>query len=197
MNRNFSFLVVLFTLIGSSVFAQKTRFSNRPFRKPAYEFVKFEDVVKRYFGKEVHRVDPVEGIYSVSCVITRKSRNIFTGKERIKVIGRKDNYARVAIFRDWPGSRRDYLEVSLSYRNSTQYPVVGEFEDLGTGNSFLYNHIEPDNSKLVYSVISESSELLEGEYSKSKGRKTITWKLSYLKIYPRDTGSTPITSLER
>ena len=44
-------------------------------------------------------------------------------------------------------------------------------------------HIEPDGERLSFSML-ESDGLLEAEYSKSERRSIITYRLSYLKIYP-------------
>jgi hypothetical protein len=157
-------------------------------KRMAYEEVDFEDLVKRYFGKE--RSDATEGIYSVSCVITQRNKRFLSKRERIRVMERKDNYARVAIIKDWPGSNRDYIEVSLSYRDAKKYPIVGELNLLSQGEGFIYKHIEPDGSPLSFSMVSESVEMLEAEYSDMEKRKTITYRLSYLKIFPKSSDLT-------
>lgn len=151
--------------------------------KGIYEEVDFEDLIRRYFGKESR--DPIEGIYSVSCVITKRSKRLLSKREKIRVIDRRDNYARIAIIKDWPGSKRDYLEVSLSFRDAHRYPIVGEFQEVAEGRSFIYRHFEPDRSSFDFSMISESVELLEAEFSDMHRRKTITYKLSYLKLFPK------------
>lgn len=148
-----------------------------------YEEVDFEDLIRRYMGKE--KSDPLEGIYSVSCVITKTSKRFLSKRDRVKVVARKDNYARVAILRDWPGSKRDFIEVTLSYRDAKKYPIVGELMELSEGRGFIYRHFEPDGSNLDFSMLTSSVELLEGEFSEMHRRKTITYKLSYLKLFPK------------
>ncbi len=148
-----------------------------------YEEVDFEDLIRRYMGKE--KSDPLEGIYSVSCVITKTSKRFLSKRDKVRVVARKDNYARVAILRDWPGSTRDFIEVTLSYRDAKKYPIVGELQELSGGRGFIYRHIEPDGSDLDFSMLPASLELLEGEFSEMKRRKTITYKLSYLKLFPK------------
>ena len=173
-------VLCLFCIVFSSASSQE---KEKVKIKGVYEEVDFEDLIRRYFGKD--RSDPMEGIYSVSCVITRRNKRFLSKKERIRVVERKDNYARVAVLKDWPGSKRDYIEVSLSYRDAKKYPIVGEFQEVGGGRSFIYRHLEPDGSSFDFSMISESLELLEAEFSEMHRRKTITYKLSYLKIYPK------------
>jgi hypothetical protein len=155
-------------------------------KKMQYEEVSFEDMIRRYFGKEIGPFNELEGIYSVSCVIIKTSQNFLTGHENKRIVARKDNYARVAIMKDWPGSKREFIEVSLSYREANRYPVVGEFSSIVDGGGLLYKHIEPDGNTLPFSMLVDHDDLIEGEYAYMKGRKTITYKLSYLKIFPRE-----------
>jgi hypothetical protein len=154
-----------------------------------YEEVDFEDLVHRYVGKESGH--PLEGIYSVSCVITKRNKKLLSKAERIRIVERKDNYGRVAIIKDWPGSSKDFIEVSLSYRDAKRYPIVGHLSFLADSEGMIYKHIEPDGTTITFSMLSESIELLEAEYSDMQKRKTITYRLSYLKIYPK-TGNTTV-----
>lgn len=179
-------LIILFFCLAELSLAQGSFLRHRK-KKMQYEEVSFEDMMRRYFGKEIGPFNDLEGIYSVSCVIVKSSRNFFTGFENKKIVARRDNYARVAILKDWPGSKREFIEVSLSYREANHYPVVGEFSSIVEGGGLLYKHIEPDATTLSFSMIVDHDDLIEGEYAYMKGRKTITYKLSYLKIYPRDT----------
>lgn len=179
--------ILTFALIFSFLLplsAQEKRILNVPVKKKfQYEEVDFEDMMKRYFMKESGHY--VEGIYSVSCVITKTNKVFLSSRERTRTIERKDNYARVAVLKDHPGAKRDFIEVSLSYRDAKKYPVMGTLNSISEGPGFIYQHIEPDGSVISFSMVSESPELLEGLFSKMTRRKTITYKLSYLKIYPK------------
>lgn len=161
---------------------------SRKQKKIVYQEVSFEDMIRRYFGKE--KSTPFEGIYSVSCGITTRKKRFLSNRERIKVVERKDNYARVAIMKDWPESSRDYVEITLSYRDARRYPIVGEFSILSEGKGLIYKHIEPDGTPISFSMMRESDEMLEAEYSVIEGRKTITYRLSYLKVYPKTSALT-------
>lgn len=185
--RNKALFLLLPILIASYVSEAQSK-PNRKGRRMAYEEVDFEDMIKRYFGKE--RSDAMEGIYSISCVITTRNKRFLSKRERIRVVERKDNYARAAIIKDWPASGRDYIEVSLSYRDAKKYPIVGELNLLSQGEGFIYKHIEPDGSPLSFSMVSESIEMLEAEYSYMEKRKTVTYRLSYLKIFPKSSDLT-------
>jgi hypothetical protein len=161
-------------------------------KKTVYEEVDLENVMKRYFGKAFGY--SIEGIYSVSCVITKRNKKFLSKAERIRIVGREDNYAKVAIMKDWPASNRDFIEVSLSYKKANHFPIMGELDIMAQGAGYIYTHIEPDGERLAFSML-ESEGLLEAEYSHIEKRKTITYKLSYLKIYP--TLSDDVTLNER
>ena len=66
-------------------------------KKTVYEEVDLENVMKRYFGKSFGY--SIEGIYSVSCVITKRNKRLLSKSERIRVVARQDNYAKVAIMK--------------------------------------------------------------------------------------------------
>jgi hypothetical protein len=176
-------LLLLGITLALPAFGQREKKGMLPtaLRKPVYEEVNIEDVMKRYFEKSL--TYPVEGIYSVSCVVTRRSRKFLSGREKVRVVARQDNYAKVAIMKDWPATGRDFIEVSLSYSKANAFPIMGELDVTAEGRSYLYTHIEPDGERMKFSML-QSEGILEAEFSKIVRRKIITWQLSYLKIYP-------------
>ena len=182
-----SCLLVCMLLLGSwfSYAQEKKLYGKMRGKKVNYEEVDLEEMIKRYFGKSPTSLNSIEGIYSVSAVITKTSRPFLANQDRTKVIDRKDNYARVAILKDWPESKRDFIEVSMSYHVSNKYPVVGEFTYLAEDRGYIYKHIEPDGSKITFTMLHDLSDLMEGRYTFMEKRKTISYKLSYLKIYPK------------
>ncbi|MBK5277654.1 MAG: hypothetical protein JJE09_02205 [Bacteroidia bacterium] len=182
MKTKYLSLVLLLAFAGHNVHSQ-----SRPksiFKKSHYQEIDFEDLMHRYLGKEAGSFNRIEGIYSVSCVITQTSKSFWSGRQKVKVVERQDNYARVALLKDWPGAKRDFIEVSLSYRAADRYPVVGEVSTLAEGEAYIYKHIEPDGTVYDFSM-AVSPDMLEGQHAEMLGRKTITYKLSYMKIYPK------------
>ena len=140
----------------------------------------------RYFGKDAADFSKLEGIYSVSCLITKSSRGLITGQVKESIIQRRDNYARVALIKDWPGTNRDIIEVSLSYHVANKYPIVGELTSFSSGSeTYIYRHFEPDGSARDFSMAAALPDMIEGQYSEVKGRTTITYTLSYIKIFPK------------
>ena len=182
--RSLLTFVLIFVVLGQALSQEQLKKAFRITKKYQLEEVDFEDMMRRYFQKEVSH--PAEGIYSVSCVITKRYKSLLSGKEKERIIQRKDNYARIAILKDWPGTKRDFIEVSMSYRDAKKYPIVGDMSALADGPGYIYKHIEPDGKKITFSMIGESPELLEGEYAKVDRRKTVTYKLSYIKIFPKN-----------
>lgn len=178
-------LLIIFGVLICSFSASGQFGVKKRLKKIQYQEIKFEDLIKRYFEKETTPLNTLEGIYSVSCVITKKGRNFF-GIESERPVQRKDNYARVAILKDRQGSSSDYIEVSLSFREANRYPIMGEFNILSEGRGLIYNHVEPNGSIMSFSMKSDS-DIMDGEYSIMDGNKTITYKLSYLRIYPKSS----------
>lgn len=170
-------------LIGQVTFAQPKSI----FKKSRYEEIDIQDLMHRYFGKGADSFTNVEGIYSVSCSISKSSKSFLTGQIKENIIERKDNYARVALIKDWPGSNRDFIEVSLSYHIANKYPIVGELTTLSSGGeTYIYRHFEPDGSTRDFSMASSLPDMIEGQYAEMRGRSTITYTVSYMKIYPKE-----------
>lgn len=160
--------------------AQTGKRSNRTI----YEEVDLENVMKRYFGKSFGY--SIEGIYSVSCVITTRKKKLLSNGERVRVVAREDNYAKVAIMKDWPSSNRDFIEISLSYKKTPNtFPIMGEIDTMADRAGYIYTHIEPNGERMKFSML-ETDGLLEAEYSRIEKRKTVTYRLTYLKIFPTE-----------
>lgn len=148
------------------------------------EHIDFEGMVKRYLMKETQPMEPLEGIYSVSAIISKRG-GFLSNPNREKIIARKDNYAKVVIMKDSEHPNREYLEVSLASKVPGKYPVVGEFSSLAEGKAFVYKHYEPKQPNISYSFVLSEFDILDGILTEVVRRKTITYKLSYLKIYPK------------
>ena len=78
-----------------------------------YEQINFNEIVKLYFAKDKTSVGTIEGIYSVSSLITKKGKGALSSSEKKKIVERKENYSEVAIIKDRMNAAREYLEVPL------------------------------------------------------------------------------------
>src|SRR5690606_25233671 len=137
--RNLILLLPLPLLIAGSCMVPAQLGSQQQVKRAPYEKITFEDLAKRYLEK-ADAANSIEGIYSVSSVVIKKGPQFISGEVRERVIERQENYARVAILKERPGSKREYVEVSLTYREAGTYPVVGEFNVFGEGRGLIYKH---------------------------------------------------------
>lgn len=186
--KTLHFSVLVFILLGISTTALSQAKGNTRkgrLRQDHYEKIDFEGLMHRYLSKSASDSKTLEGIYSVSCVITKRGMSFLTGNEKEKTVQRQDNYARVAIIKDVPGSGKEYIEISLDEKLSVRYPIVGEFNSLSEGDGFIYNHIEPDGKTVSFTFTNEQNDILDGVLAGMKGRKTITYKMTYLKVFPK------------
>lgn len=173
--------IVLAILLVQEVSAQK----NLKLRRFKHEEVSFEDMIHRYLHRDGQKASSVEGIYSVSCIITKSKRHWLTGRDVIKTLERKDNYARVAIMKETFSPKRDFIEVSMSGKDASKYFIVGELTELAEGSGYIYKHIEPNGEIISFSMLLTTPDLLEGQFSYSKRKHMITTRLSYFKLYPK------------
>lgn len=155
--------------------------------KYSYDEITLEEMIRRYISKTHPSANgnSIEGLYTVSAVVLKKSRSLLGGRERERVVNRKDNYATVAILKDWPGSTKEYVEVSLNSTNAPEYPIVGEVTVLADNAGYLFKHFEPDGAHMTFTFTRENPDLLQGAYSFQHRKAMITYRLSYMKIYPQ------------
>lgn len=184
---HFSVLIFLLTGICSTAFAQYKSSKKGKMRQGHYEQIDFEGLMNRYLSKSSTSSETIEGIYAVSCVITKRAKGFLSGNEKEKTVERKDNYARVAIIKDVPASGKEYIEISLDERFSVTYPIVGEFNSLSEGDGFIYKHTEPDGKSVSFTFANKQDDILDGVLAEMKGRKTISYKMTYLKVFPKKT----------
>jgi len=152
--------------------------------KSPYEQVDYQALVKRYMKKD--KSDIMEGIYLVSGSVTKKSTGFMNSAEKEKIKDRRENYAQVAILRDPGETGRDYIELSLDREFLPSYSIVGEFVTTTSGNLLVYKHLEPKNKNTTFTfTIDEQGDILEGVRVENDGNSTITYHLSYVKIYPK------------
>jgi hypothetical protein len=166
-----------------SLFAKKS--------KHTYQEIDTEEMIRRFVSKPSGSVISIEGIYSVSSIVTKKAKALLSSEVKEKVVDRKDNYARVAIMRDWIDSGNEFIQVSLTQSGSAKFPIVGELTTLSEGRGFLCKHTEPDGEVLTFTfTYGGNSDVLEGTYTKVEGSKTITYTITLLKTFPKTDGVT-------
>ena len=150
-----------------------------------FEQVDFHELVQRYMNKEASSEKSIEGIYSVSVVVTKKSKQLLSSFERERIMIRKENYSKVAILRDQSSLSREYMEISLDKNRLPSYSVRGEFTGMNEANILVYTHFEPRGEILTYTfTYDQSKDILEGVRKEMNGQSEITYKLTYIKLNP-------------
>lgn len=154
----------------------------------ALEQVDLQKMVNLYMTKNQTSIGTVEGIYSVSGLVTRKGRGLLGGgEEKEKVTDRKENYAKVAIIRDPNNSSREYFELLLDKEYGVSLSIIGEFSGMSDASILVYKHFEnKGKSSNSYTFTYDSDRgVLEGIRTENTSNATITYKLTYLKILPK------------
>jgi hypothetical protein len=179
---------LLLTMTSCLYVMKPTKPAVPPKKSSVYEEVDLEGMIRRYIAK-THGDEPsIEGIYTVSGEVIRKGKSLLSSVERERTIERKDNYARVAILKDWPGSNTEYVEISLEEKNAPRYPIVAELNELAEGGGFIYKHYEPKGKVLTFTFLYDKNkpDILDGVYTETKNDVVITYKLTYVKVYPKN-----------
>jgi hypothetical protein len=182
------FFYVFLSIGCSSCLSNLYQMSNaaRPKVSP-YEQIEFTDLVKRYLNKEKPSIGTIEGIYSVSSLITKKGKGLLSSKEKEKVVDRDENYSKVAIIYDDHGSDREYFEVPVDKDHLASYSIRGEFTHMSDGNIIIYKHMEPRGKILTYTfTYDKARDILEGVRTENNGTFTYTYTLTYLKLFPKN-----------
>lgn len=152
-----------------------------------YEEINFNEIVKLYFAKDKTSVGTIEGIYSVSSLVTKKGKGKLSSAEKEKIVDRKENYSEVAIIQDKNTSGREYLEVPLDKDYVPSYSIRGEFTGMTEGNILVYKHFESRGRVVSYTfTYDRAHDILEGVRTENDGSFTITYKLTYLKLFPKN-----------
>ncbi len=152
----------------------------------ALEQFDFKDLVNKYMSKEATSVGTIEGVYSVTSVVSRKGKGLLSAEETEKVTQRKENYAKVAIVRDQDSANREFLEISLDKEYLPSYSIVGEFNHAADANLLVYKHFESRGRHTTYTFsYDKSRDILEGIRTENNGNFVYTYKLTYLKLSPK------------
>lgn len=181
-------LILIVSCSGCVVISSPTSSSRTSKSKPSvYQEVDLEEMIKRYIAK-TYKETSIEGVYAVSCVITKKGKTLLSPVEKERTIIRKDNYARVAIVKDWPGSNTEYVEISLHVKGAARHPIVAELSILSEGGGFIYKHFEPKGKVLSFTFLYDQAkpDILEGVYTLNEKGNEVTYKLTYVKVYPKN-----------
>src|SRR6478736_1561513 len=178
-------IILLFLITTSCSF--ETLYKMQLRRKPSpYEQLEFADMAKLYLGKDRTSVGTIEGIYSISSLGTKKGKGILSSTEKEKTTERNENYSTVVIIHDSQNPNRDFMEIPLDKDFQPSYSVRGEFTGLTDGNVMVYKQLESRGRETTYTfTYDKSHDILEGIRTENEGNFTYTYKLTYLKLFPK------------
>lgn len=163
--------------------SQKKRASLSPL-----EQVTLQEMIERYMAKDQTSIGSIEGIYTVSSVVTKKGKAILSSREKEKVTDRQENYTKVAIIRDHSEAGREFIEVVIDKTYMTSYPVYGEFSAMAESNLLLYKHFDSKGRASSFTFTYDKiKDVLEGVRTDNSNNKTVTYKLTYIKMFPKAT----------
>ncbi len=178
------FVFLLISVILSSCSVSKLQQLHPSQRKADFEQFDFDDLSKMYMRKIQQDENAIEGIYSVSHVIIKKSKPFLSGTEREKTVDRKENYSTVVILKEAGTAARDYFEIPIGASRQLSYSVRGEFSLANEGSILIYRHFEPKKKVLTYTFTHDADkDILEGVRTENNGNAVIVYKLTYVKLY--------------
>jgi hypothetical protein len=165
---------------------EKLYLAKHEMTKRQYEQINFAELMKKYMDKEKTSDGNIEGIYSVSSLILKKSKGLFSSVEKEKAVDQKDHYAQVAIIQDKARNNREYIEIPIDKNYMPSYSIRGEFTTLSEGNILVLKHFEPKGKVLMYAfTYDREKDILEGIRTETNGGVTYTYKLTFVKLYPK------------
>lgn len=181
-----SVLISIFLLTLSSCSLEKLYSLRQQRTLSSFEQLNFVELTRKYIDKQ--KADPanLEGIYSVTSIVMKKSKGLFATEERERVIDQKDHYAQVAVIRDNSRNNREYIEVPVDKTTNATYSVRGEFTTMSEGNILVLKHFEPKGKVLNYAfTYDHDKDILEGIRTETSGSVTYTYKLIFVRLYPK------------
>jgi hypothetical protein len=133
-----------------------------------------EESIRKYLDENWDKLEPIEGIYSIS---SEKTYKLFGMTSPTK---KSNDFARVAIVKNSEGSTPEFFEYWLEGLDYRKYSKTGEFTRIQKSSSYLCKKTLPGADPTGYAfAYDESAGSMEGV---KKG--TADSKLFYLKVYP-------------
>ncbi len=179
-------VLVMSSLSGCSYERLIAKAQNAKAKASPLEQVNLEEMVERYMAKDQSSIGTIEGIYSVSAVVSKKGKAVFSAREKERITDRRENYSKVAIIRDHSEAGREYIEIVLDKDYHSWFPVYGEFSTMAESNLLLYKHFDSKARSTSYTfTYDKSKDILEGVRTDNSNNRTITYKLTYIKLSPK------------
>jgi hypothetical protein len=180
------FLVIGVMLLSAACSIEKQYTMRQKHKVYSFEQVNFNDLLKAYLNKTVQEEASFEGIYAVSLLTTKKGRTFLLNSDRERVTDRRDNFKQVAIIKDVKNLHREFIELTIDQGLFPSYSIKGEFSQF-TENSFaVYKQLDKRDQFTTYTFsFDKSYDILEAVRIENSGNSVITYKLTYVKLFPK------------
>jgi hypothetical protein len=132
-----------------------------------------EESIKKYLDENKEKLDPIEGIYSVS-------KNTERGIGKLSFTQKKSDIARVAIIKNTEGVAPEFYEFWLEGLDLPKYAKTAEFTRIQKSSAYLSKRLSPDKGASYSFAYDEAAGSMEGILKGSVNTKV----LYYLKVYP-------------
>lgn len=133
-----------------------------------------EEAIRKYLDENKDKLEPIEGIYSISSEKAYKLFGVTTPSKK------SNDFARVAIIKNTETFSPEFIEYWLEGLDYRKYSKTAEFTRIQKSSSYLCKKTLPGADPASYSfAYDEAASSMEGV------RKTnASSKLFYLKLYP-------------
>jgi len=132
-----------------------------------------EESIKKYLDENKEKLDPIEGIYSVS-------KNTERGIGKLSFTQKKSDFARVAIIRNTEGFTPAFNELWLEGLDIPKYSKTAAFTRIQKNSAYLSKRLSPEKGVSYSFAYDEAAGSMEGILKGSVNTKV----LYYLKVYP-------------
>ena len=134
-----------------------------------------EESIKKYLDENKGKLDPIEGIYSISQDNTDKSLMRFISPTK-----KSNDMARVAILKNNESFTPQFVELLLEGLNLPKYTQTAEFTRIQTSSTYLSKQFSSDGDFTTYTfAYDDDAGSMEGFKKNDQALK-----LLYLKLYP-------------
>ena len=132
-----------------------------------------EESIKKYLDENKEKLDPIEGIYSVS-------KNTERGIGKLSFTQKKSDFASVAIIRNTEGFTPAFNELWLEGLDIPKYSKTAAFTRIQKSSAYLSKRLSPEAGASYSFAYDEAAGAMEGILKGSVNTKV----LYYLKVYP-------------
>lgn len=133
-----------------------------------------EESIRKYLDDNKDKLEPIEGIYSISSEKAYKLFGVTTPSKR------NNDFARVAILKNSESVSPEFIEYWLEGLDYHKYSKTAEFTRIQKSSSYLCKKTLPGSDPTSYAfAYDDAAGAMEGVQ-----RANESSKLFYLKVYP-------------